>query len=102
MTETLVDISTLIQSIPGVYGGRPVLVRSGLPIIQLVADYRSGMRVDDFHEAYPYVDDASLFAGLAYYFANREALDVELDERDQEGDRAYREWKVEWDRLHPD
>ena len=95
MTRAVVDIGTLIESIPGVYGGRPHLARSGLPIIQLVADYRSGMRLADFREAYPHVDDESLYAGLAYYFANREALDAELDQRDAEGEAAYQEWRRE-------
>jgi hypothetical protein len=46
-----VDISALIGSIPGVYGGRLLLLRPGFPIIQLVADYQSGMRIMDFKDA---------------------------------------------------
>lgn len=92
MATKTVDISTLIGSIPGVYGGRPLLLRSGFPMIQLVADYQSGMRIDDFKDAYPHIDEESLYAGIAHYLANREALDDELEEREQEGEAFYREW----------
>ncbi len=87
-----VDIGTLIECLPGVYGGRPRLARSGLPVIQLAADYRSGMRLPDLREAYPFVDEESIYAGIAYYLANRDALDAELDEHDRDGAAAYAEW----------
>ena len=90
-TETI-DIGTLIGSRPGVYGGRLLLLRSGFPIIQLVADYQSGMRIDDFKDAYPHIDEESLYAGIAYYLANRDACDEELEEREREGEAMYREW----------
>jgi uncharacterized protein (DUF433 family) len=87
-----VDINQLLESRPGVYGGRVCLVRSGLPVLQLAADLRSGMQMDDLKAAYPEIDDASLHAGLAYYFANRELLDAELAEREFEGSNLYTDW----------
>ena len=95
MTAPTVDISTLIGSKPGVYGGRLLLLRSSFPIIQLVADYQSGMRIEDFKEAYPHIDEESLYAGIAFYLANRAACDEELEERDRDGARALREWGAE-------
>jgi uncharacterized protein (DUF433 family) len=92
MTTETVDISTLIGARPGVYGGRLLLLRSSFPMIQLVADYQSGMRIDDFKEAYPHIDEESLYAGIAYYLANRAALDAELEEREREGAAFYEEW----------
>ena len=73
----------------------------GFPIIQLVADWRSGMRLADLKDAYPHVDDESLYAGVAYYLANKQVLDLELDERDRK-DRAYADWQKRWNQLHPD
>jgi uncharacterized protein (DUF433 family) len=91
----VVNLDSLIESIPGVYGGRPRLARAGFPIIQLVADYRSGFRVRDFLREYPHIDEASVYAGIAYYLANKEALDAELDERNAEGQRMKAEWEAE-------
>jgi uncharacterized protein (DUF433 family) len=91
-TPTTVDIGTLISSTPNVYGGRPRLARSGFPIIQLVADYHSGMRVADFLAAYSQLDEESVYAGIAYYLANRDALDSELADRDSLGNQLYQDW----------
>lgn len=87
-----VDIKNLLESRAGVYGGRVCLVRSGLPVLQLAADLRSGMQMEQMKAAYPEIDDASLHAGLAYYFANWEILDAELAEREAEGARLYAGW----------
>ena len=87
-----VDINQLLESRPGVYGGRVCLVRSGLPVLQLAADLRSGMQMEQLKAAYPEIDDASLHAGLAYYFANRDALDAELAKREADGSRLYADW----------
>ena len=95
MTAPTVDIGTLIGAIPGVYGGRLLLLRSGFPIIQLVADYQSGMRIDEFKENYPHNDEESLYAGIAFYLANKSACDAELDERNREGEEALRSWELE-------
>lgn len=71
------------------------MLRSGFPMIQLVADYQSGMRIEDFKQAYPHIDEESLYAGIAYYLANRQTLDAELEEREREGEAALREWERE-------
>jgi uncharacterized protein (DUF433 family) len=88
-----VDIGSLITAAPNVYGGRPRLSRSGFPILQLVGDYQAGMRVAEFLDAYPQLDEESVYAGIAYYLANRAALDAELAERDEAGEELYRDWQ---------
>jgi uncharacterized protein (DUF433 family) len=93
--STMIEIGSLIESVPDVYGGRPCLARSGFPIIQLVADYQAGMRAADFLEAYTHIDEESIYAGLAYYLANKEALDAELEERNREAAELYEEWQEE-------
>ncbi len=82
------DIGRLIECTPGVYGGRPRLARSGLPIIQLVADYQAGMRLEEFYDAYPGISEAEIHAGIAYYLVNKATLDAELIERDAAGAAA--------------
>lgn len=91
-TASLIDIGTLIESIPGVYGGRPRLARSGLPIIQLVAEIRGGRTIQEIINAYE-LDEESGYAGLAFYLANKAALDQDLDERNELGRKMYEEWQ---------
>jgi uncharacterized protein (DUF433 family) len=94
-TAAHVDIGSLIESIPGVYGGRPRLARSGFPIIQLVAELRGGETIEGVMRRFE-LDPESAYAGLAYYLANKAALDQELDERNALG----RELQVVWEREH--
>ena len=78
-----------------------LLLRSGFPIIQLVADYQSGMRIDELKENYPHIDEESLYAGIAFYLANKAACDAELEDKEREGERMYREWLVTQGREDP-
>lgn len=97
-TAELVDIGTLIESIPGVYGGLPRLARTGLPIIQLVAELRGGRTIDEIMHAFG-LDPESGYAGLAFYLANKVALDQQLDERNALGARMAAEAlpaQLEW------
>lgn len=80
MSTGLVDINTLISSIPGVYGGEPRLARSGLPILQVAAEVRAGRTISEIIEDHD-LDAESGYAGLAFYFANKAAVDAQLDER---------------------
>lgn len=89
-TASLIDIGTLIESIPGVYGGRPRLARSGLPIIQLVAEIRGGRTIQEIIDAYE-LDEESGYVGLAFYLANKAALDQDLDERNEFGRKMAEE-----------
>lgn len=97
-TAEMVDIGTLIESIPGVYGGLPRLARTGLPIIQLVAELRGGRTIDQIMDAFG-LDPESGYAGLAFYLANKAALDQQLDERNELGETMYRQWLAENDEL---
>jgi hypothetical protein len=50
------------------------------------------MRVADFLAAYSQLDEESVYAGIAYYLANRDALDSELAYRDSLGNQLYQDW----------
>ncbi len=50
------------------------------------------MRVPDFLETYPEIDEESLHAGIARYLANRSVFDAELEARNAEGERQLAEW----------
>lgn len=88
----LKQIATLIDAMPGVYGGQLRLARSGFPLVQLAPDYRAGMRIPDFLEAYPEIDEESFFAGIACYLANRSFFDEQLGSRDAQGESLLADW----------
>ncbi len=68
----------MVETIPGVSGGRPVLRGSGFSIAQLAACHRAGWSVDEIIEHYPQLDAIHVYAGLAYYYAHKDAIDAEL------------------------
>lgn len=102
-TEALVDIGSLITATPGVYGGLPRLARTGFPIIQLVAELRAGDSIEDVIQRFG-LDEASGYAGLAFYLANKHALDTQLDERNAMGlkmQEEARDAQLAWQRSLP-
>ena len=58
--------------------------------------YREGMSAEEILDHYRDLELASIYAGIAYYLANREAIDAELAEEHREymealaADRAQR------------
>ncbi len=78
------DIGTLIEATPGVYGGRPCLAGTRFPILQVAANFNAGMTPAEFAEYYEFLDLAHVYAGIAYYLANKAAIDAEMAKDEQE------------------
>ena len=75
-----VDIGTLIERRPDVYSGHPVLKGTRFPVIQLAVLYQQGADAAEIHRRFPQLDPALIHAGIAYYLANREAIEQALAE----------------------
>ncbi len=80
---TEVDIGTLIERRPGVYGGRPVLKGTRFPVMQLAVMHQQGADMNEILRRLPHLDPVLVHAGLAYYLANRELVDAELAEEEE-------------------
>jgi uncharacterized protein (DUF433 family) len=78
---TEVDIGTLIERRPGVYGGRPVLKGTRFPVLQIAVLHNEGQDAEEIQRRWlPHVDISLIYAGIAFYLANRDAIDAELEE----------------------
>jgi uncharacterized protein (DUF433 family) len=73
------DLGTLIEATPGVYGGRPCLAGTRMPILQIAVLTSDGVPPSEIARRWE-LDLAKVHAGIAYYLANKEAIDRELDE----------------------
>ena len=73
-----VDIGTLIGRSPGVNGGRLCLAGTGTSVRQVAILHNQGASAEEIRRRYPQLDLARIHAALAYYFANRAAMDSEL------------------------
>jgi uncharacterized protein (DUF433 family) len=93
MATDLIDIGTLISTMPGVRGGRPYVVGAGVTVRRVVDfSYRQGLTVEQIVEQMPHLTLAGVHAALAYYHANKDKLDAEFAAEDAEATRCEEEW----------
>jgi uncharacterized protein (DUF433 family) len=84
MTQvTTVDIGTLITQTPGVYGGRPCLAGTRYPVLEIAVHYNAGVRPETLAEDFDLPLD-KVYAGYAYYLANKKKIDDDLEEEREE------------------
>ncbi len=87
---TFVDIGSLIDQRPGYCDGRPFIAGTGVTVDRIaVLTTVDGMNPEQI--AYEMSLSAEqVHAGLAFYYANREAIEAQLDERERLFDEAAR------------
>ena len=81
------ELGSMIQRRPGVNGGRPCVRGTGLSVLQLGSMLRYGFTAEAICAEYPQVEAVGIYAALAYYLANQELFDAELDEEAAEYER---------------
>ncbi|MGE0601282.1 MAG: DUF433 domain-containing protein [Dehalococcoidia bacterium] len=74
-----VELSTLLVSKAGYRQGRPCLRGTGITVHNVAGYYRAGHTTEEFCADNPDLDPSLFFAAVAYYLANREQIDAELD-----------------------
>ena len=91
--QTITDIGTLIVRTPGTCGGRPRIAGHRITVHNIAIDFNAGMKPEDIVAERAQLTLAQVYAALAYYYANKEAIDAEIASEIEEYDRleaAYR------------
>src|SRR6185503_10617654 len=88
---TVCDIGILITQEPGIHGGRPVIAETGVTVQRIVVWYKLGLIPEEIAERIGHLSLAQVYAALAYYHANREAVESEIAAEDAEYERLTRE-----------
>jgi uncharacterized protein (DUF433 family) len=88
---TIVDIGTLITRSPEVRGGRPRIAGTGITVNRIVGWYRLGWSPEKITEQISHLSLAQVHAALAYYYANREEVDADIEREEAEEERIERE-----------
>ncbi len=65
---------------PGVCGGRARIEETRVRVYNVVFLHKEGATDETIREAYPDLSLAQIHAALAYYYDNREEIDMELAE----------------------
>ena len=78
--DTTIRLDSLIDDSPDVRGGRPRIADTGVTVRRVVQWYRLGQSPEDIVDRIEHLTCAQVYAALAYYHANQEAIENDLEE----------------------
>ncbi len=81
---TVIDIITLIVQTPGVGGGRPRIAGTGVTVRRIVGWHKLGLSPKEAADRIGHLSLAQVHAALAYYHANREAIEESIATKEAE------------------
>ncbi len=81
MTSTT-DIGTMIVSTPKINGGRPRIAGTRITVQHVAIWHAMGWSPEEIVHQYKHLSLAQVHAALAYYFANKEAIDRDIAEEE--------------------
>ncbi len=87
MSQALVNIGSLITTSPDLQSGRPIIAGTGTSVRRIVTLYKQGDSADEIVADKPYLTLAQVHAALAYYYANQQIIDQDLDAEATEYER---------------
>jgi uncharacterized protein (DUF433 family) len=96
MATTSFSLDSLLLSDPDYRQGRPCLRGTGITVHNVAAAHIRGATVEDMCESNPDLNPSLFHAALAYYFANREQIEADLDADDAEAEA----WRAEYPEGH--
>ena len=92
-TAVMVGSENLIVSSPDFRGGRPCVAGTGITVMRLAGWYRLGWSPEKIADQLN-LSCAQVYAALAYYHTNREAIDADLNDEAAEYDRLAAEHRL--------
>ncbi len=86
-STSTVRLSSLLVARPGFRGGRPCLRGTGITVHAVAAAHLMGLTAEEICAQNPDLDPSLFHAALAYYFANREQIESDLERDREDGER---------------
>ncbi len=84
--ESATDIGTLIVRDQKIRGGRPRLAGTGVTVRRIVGWYRLGLSPEEIGDRIGHLSLAQVHAALAYYHANRQEIEADMQAEEIEAD----------------
>lgn len=72
------DIGTLIVQSPGIHDSRPIIAGTGVTVRRIVIWYKLGATPEEITERIGHISLAQVYAALAYYHVNRDAVEADI------------------------
>lgn len=88
-----IEISILLVRSPDVCGGRLRINGTRITVNQVVVWYKQGSTPEEIADQYPHLTLAQVYTALAYYHANREEIEADLEAEKVEADRLEQEYQ---------
>ncbi len=82
VARDLGDVFPGIESLPGVSGGEPCIVRTRIPVWVLARARQLGVSEADLLKSYPALRAEDLANAWAYYRSHRDEIDQQIDENE--------------------
>jgi uncharacterized protein (DUF433 family) len=74
-----VDIGTLIDRDPKIREGRPKIAGTGVTVMRIAGWHNQGWIPEEIAANYQHISLAQVHAALAYYHANKEEIDADIE-----------------------
>jgi uncharacterized protein (DUF433 family) len=87
MASQLANLNALLVTRRGYRGGRPCLRGTGMTVHSVAAAYLLGFSAEEICNQNPDLDPSLFYAALAYFLANRQQIEAELEADRIEGDK---------------
>jgi uncharacterized protein (DUF433 family) len=91
VTTAGVDIGTLIARDADICGDRPRIAGTRITVGRIATLWKQGLTPEEIADNWGYVTLAQIYAALAYYHANRDAIEQALQQDEEDYDRLYAE-----------
>ena len=73
------NLDSLLTEDPNIRNGRPRIAGSGITVHRIAIWYRLGHSAEEIARQYPHLSLEGVYAALAFYHANRDAIDADIE-----------------------
>jgi uncharacterized protein (DUF433 family) len=90
MAVAFTEIGTLITRNPALRGGRPIIAGTGICVRTIAIESNRGLSPEEIAADHPPLSLAQIYAGLAFYHANKQEIDADIAAEEQAYDEGVR------------
>jgi uncharacterized protein (DUF433 family) len=88
----MTNLNALLASSPDIRHGRPCIVGTRITVHRIAIWYRLGYSAEEICHQYPHLTLAGVYGAIAYYHANRESIEVDLESDEAEAKQLEQEY----------
>lgn len=90
MPVAFAEIGALITCDPALRGGRPIIAGTGICVRTIAIENNRGLTAGEIAADRPPLSLAQIYAGLAFYHANKQEIDADIAAEEQAYDEGVR------------